>query len=84
MKRSQLGAGRKSLDRGSTFASRGDGLKRTPSPARPRAISPASAEQREAVRWRSCLVCARTPVDPMHVVPRGMGGCSDALCVVPA
>lgn len=59
-------------------------LNAKPFQRKPHAISAASQAQREAVRGRSCLVCARTPVDPMHVVPRGMGGCSDALCVVPA
>lgn len=51
-------------------------------------ISPASEAQREKVRGRSCLRCVRgerdgVKVDPAHVIPRGMGGCDDALCVVP-
>ena len=46
-------------------------------------FAPASAAQREAVRDRPCLVCgARRPIDPAHLVPRSVGGCEHALCVV--
>jgi hypothetical protein len=57
---------------------------RSYTPRKRTAISPASKAQREAVRDRACLVCARTPVEPMHVVDRSLGGCDSPLCVVPA
>ncbi len=45
----------------------------------------ASEEQRAAVAGRRCIVCGSDRrVDPAHLVPRSMGGCGDALCVVPA
>ena len=48
-----------------------------------RALPPASPVQRPVVRDAPCIVCgARTAVDPAHVVPRSLGGCDDALCVV--
>ena len=37
----------------------------------------------QRVRDETCIVCARKPVDPAHIVPRGLGGCDDELCVVP-
>lgn len=47
------------------------------------ALAPASPAQRAAVRGAPCLVCgARAPVDLAHLVPRSLGGCDDALCVV--
>jgi hypothetical protein len=46
-------------------------------------LSSASAAQRAAVRGAPCIVCAaRTAIDPAHLVPRGIGGCDDARCVV--
>ena len=55
---------------------------------RPRAISPASEEPRAKVRNLPCLVCGRersewVAIDPAHVVPRSLGGCSKAACVIP-
>jgi hypothetical protein len=50
---------------------------------RRRAISEASAKQREKVAGARCLVCGRVPCDPAHLVPRSLGGCDDADCVVP-
>jgi hypothetical protein len=45
----------------------------------------ASEAQRAAVAGRPCIVCGSDrQVDPAHLVPRSMGGCGDALCVVPA
>ena len=45
----------------------------------------ASEEQRAAVAGLRCIVCGSDRrVDPAHLVPRSMGGCGDALCVVPA
>ena len=29
------------------------------------------------------MACGRRPVDPAHVVPRSLGGCDAADCVVP-
>ena len=43
----------------------------------------ASAAQRKAVHGRACIVCEASPVDPAHVISRSLGGCDDALCVVP-
>jgi hypothetical protein len=46
-------------------------------------MAAASAAQRAKVRGRVCLVCgARAAVDPAHLVPRSLGGCEDADCVV--
>jgi hypothetical protein len=47
-------------------------------------VAPASPAQRERVGAARCIVCgAHTRVDPAHLVPRALGGCDDALCVVP-
>jgi hypothetical protein len=55
--------------------------RRTPLERRP--FAPASAAQRDAVRGRACIVCdRRTAIDPAHLVPRSLGGCDHALCVV--
>jgi hypothetical protein len=55
----------------------------------------ASPAQRKAVRNKPCVYCAQCQgidigdgggvfvVDPAHLWPRGMGGCDDALCVIP-
>jgi hypothetical protein len=52
-------------------------LERTPSMA-------ATDSQRLAVAGRACIVCgASHGVDPAHLIPRSLGGCGDALCVVP-
>lgn len=42
--------------------------------SKPRAISPASPEQRRHIAGRPCLIpgCNGAPVDPAHVIPRGM------------
>ncbi len=63
-------------------------LKRSGQANPPRAVSPASPEQREVVRLTACIVTGRTKadgwqIDPAHLCPRGMGGCNDPLCVVP-
>ena len=52
----------------------------------PRTSSMAASErQRAAVAGRRCIVCgADRRIDPAHVIPRSLGGCGDALCVVPA
>lgn len=44
----------------------------------------ATESQRAAVAGRPCIVCGATqPVDPMHLIPRSLGGCGDPLCTVP-
>lgn len=45
-------------------------------------ISPASPEQREAVRGRVCVNCGSAGCDPAHLTSRAQGGCDDALCVI--
>ena len=53
-------------------------LQRTPSLA-------ATDRQRDAVAGRPCIVCGATHrIDPAHLIPRSLGGCGEALCVVPA
>jgi hypothetical protein len=52
---------------------------------KPRAISPASKEQREKVKTQVCVVieCASEYADPAHLAPRAMGrGCDSPLCVI--
>lgn len=79
MKRSRLGPGRKSLERGSTFVSRGNGLKRrAPGHATPRrdpAPTNPSRHESEKATWgatartRPCAVCgSRTLVQGHHVI----------------
>jgi 5-methylcytosine-specific restriction endonuclease McrA len=46
-------------------------------------MSSASDAQRHKIAGRPCLVCGRRPVDPAHLVPRSLGGCDEADCVVP-
>jgi hypothetical protein len=48
-----------------------------------RAISPASTDQREAVRDRACVVCRQGPCDPAHVIDRSIGGDDHPDAVVP-
>jgi hypothetical protein len=43
----------------------------------------ASEAQRDKVAGLACLVCGERPVDPAHLVPRSLGGCDHADCVVP-
>ncbi len=48
----------------------------------------ASPAQREKVRGLPCIFCGREESeylanDPMHIWPRGKGGCDHELCVVP-
>ena len=55
--------------------------RKTPLERKP--FAPASAAQRAKVAGRRCLVCnASARIDPAHLVPRSLGGCDDALCVV--
>jgi hypothetical protein len=44
----------------------------------------ATDSQRAAVVGRTCIVCGSDRrIDPAHLIPRSLGGCGDALCVVP-
>jgi 5-methylcytosine-specific restriction endonuclease McrA len=46
-------------------------------------VAPASPVQRAKVAGLCCLVCgAVTRIDPAHLVPRSLGGCDEADCVV--
>jgi predicted restriction endonuclease len=46
-------------------------------------MAPASPAQRAKVAGQRCVVCgAATRIDPAHLVPRALGGCDDADCVV--
>lgn len=42
----------------------------------------ASPAQRKAVKETTCIYCGREGVDPAHLIPRGLGGCDDPLCVL--
>jgi hypothetical protein len=58
---------------------------RRSTPLTPTASMAASEAQRAAVAGRPCIVCgATTRVDPAHLIPRAVGGCSDRACVIPA
>lgn len=86
MRRASIGPGRKSLDRGSTFAGPppADPKKTTTAnPAAKRlAVSAASPAQRAKVRNRRSIVSGEGPCDPAHLWPRGRGGCDDPDCVI--
>jgi predicted restriction endonuclease len=46
-------------------------------------MAPASSAQRAKVAGQRCAVCgAATRIDPAHLVPRALGGCEEADCVV--
>jgi hypothetical protein len=56
---------------------------RRSAPLERRSVAPASAVQRAKVAGLRCLVCrAATRIDPAHLVPRSLGGCDEADCVV--
>ena len=62
---------------------RGRALRRS-TPLKRTSVAPASAVQRAKVAGLRCLVCgAITRIDPTHLVPRSLGGCDEADCVVP-
>jgi hypothetical protein len=69
------------LGRGSELA-RQQPLTRKTKPKR-HAISPASPAQRAKIKGKECVVCSAPATTPMHLWPRGNGGC-DPLCVLPA
>jgi hypothetical protein len=56
-----------------------------PAQKRPRAISPASPEQRAKIRGlgKSIVSGATTGLQPAHLTARGRGGCDSPLCTVP-
>jgi hypothetical protein len=57
---------------------------RRSSPLERAASMSATERQRAAVAGRTCIVCgADRRIDPAHLIPRSLGGCGDALCVVP-
>ncbi len=56
-------------------------VRRTPLKRAP--FSPASPAQRAKVEDQRCVQCNKPATDPMHLWPRGRGGCDDPLCVVP-
>jgi hypothetical protein len=58
-------------------------LARKTTPKR-QAISPASPGQRAKTHGKPCVVCGAPATTPMHLWPRGQGGCDDPLCVLPA
>lgn len=75
MKRSPLR--RRSKLRARKQLQRRTSLQRSPAMA-------ATESQRAAVAGRTCIVCGTDRrIDPMHVIPRSLGGCGDRLCVVP-
>lgn len=75
MKRTPLR--RRAKLRAETQLRRSKPLQRTPSMT-------ATERQRAAVANRVCIVCgADRRIDPAHLIPRSLGGCGDALCVVP-
>ena len=81
MRRTPLRRGRGPRRR--TALARRRALRRTAPLARTSA-SPASAIQRAKVARLRCLVCGpATRIDPAHLVPRSLGGCDEADCVVP-
>lgn len=92
-RRTPLGPGEKSRERGSTFATPRSPLDRKGSLAgrnrrsRRAPISPASTAQRNKVKFAACIVCGRdgyeAKIDPAHIVPRGLGGCDHEDCVIP-
>ena len=49
-----------------------------------KSISPASAEQRAKVKDALSIISGAGQCDPTHLWDRRLGGCDDALCVVPA
>jgi len=64
---------------------RGACLKRRSAPKRSGSISPATPAQREAVHGRACIVCAKGPCDPAHLIDRSLAPAAgdDVLAIVP-
>lgn len=81
-RRTPLGAGAKSRERGSTFAAEPTELKRTAPRKRGRGISPASPAQRSKIAAEVCVVCQSELVHPAHVIDRSLGGDDDPRAVI--
>jgi hypothetical protein len=44
----------------------------------------ATDSQRAAVAGWTCIACGSDrQIDPVHLIPRSLGGCGDPMCVVP-
>lgn len=82
MKRAPLNRRQKWLERRAPLPRRRYALARRTALKR-RPISPASPAQRAKVKGELCVHCKHLACDPMHLCPRGRGGCDDPLCVVP-
>ena len=78
MKRSPLGVGKKSLERGSTFKPSA-----VPKKTRRDGFTPASKAQRAKVRERGSIISGEWPCDAAHLTPRAWGGCEHPDCVIP-
>lgn len=62
---------------------RGGPIKRKATKKRRQPISPASTAQRAKVKGAVSIVSGEPATDAAHIWPRSLGGCDDALCVVP-
>lgn len=62
---------------------RSGGLSRSSKPRKRAAVSAASPAQRAKVKDAVSVISGQGPCDPAHIWPRSLGGCGDALCVVP-
>lgn len=95
MKRSALGPGSKSVERGSSFKEEPKPLARKtalkasakPRPGRRSTLNPgrgfaASSAQRRKVAAHVCVVCQAEHCDAAHLAPRSHGGCDSADCVI--
>jgi hypothetical protein len=59
-------------------------INRRPKPLQRPPSMAATASQRAAAAGRWCTVCrSGRRIDPAHLIPRSLGGCGDARCVVP-
>lgn len=52
-------------------------------PSKRSGFTPASREQRAAIKDRGSIVSGEQPCDGAHLTPRALGGCNHPLCVVP-
>lgn len=86
MRRSRIGPGRRSIDRGSTFAKPTSKPVRANASAAPTggrlAFTAASPAQRAKVNARGSIVSGQRPCDPAHLWPRSKGGCDEPDCVI--
>lgn len=68
MRRSPLGPGKRSVQRGSTFASRGQGLGRARRARRDPVTVLAASSWKAGVATAACVMCAARPVHGHHIV----------------